>query len=935
MRMENYTGGDPGAYLARLHGWEQQRDTLAKTQSDRRATLDAAEQRLSTLTSWVSQLQALLTTTGANAHRLAFDEATVTGINASIATLEGEIADVAQAHEIATARLLGDVPSQLPLVLLPLRLETHWENGTLHVRIYPDVLSVDAHDPTLSPSEQAAGERYWQVSAGGQPRDIDQAWMQLVRAVGPQRAAWIVRTTDPQAAAPPQARLGAWTPPVTVRLLPDRFAVVLLTGGEPINVAASGAPARYVTWSSAVSADPLPVGVLDQPGNATWMTDLATARQAGMAVSIPLPSSVPAVDMVLVVGVRTGATDLAGLLGAQAFTNGLEVLADGAASNNSSEIRAAHTAGNDTDVARLLIDPNRPTALADGTTGAQLADALGLPRSLLAPIAGANRPRGPAIDAVRLLVRMSASGALRDALGAAGQTAWSLVSPAGPAPALRVGRQPYGILPVTAPGRWQPRAGEVGGALSAPLHEWGLAVGPPSLIDPASPPTHLGSGTARRSTPADDTQLTQLLLESASSLRWSNATTTLEGLDALVGPADGEQAPGAYLTRLAETDPAAVGGIASNLPAALLARLAFTAKRQVPATGGVTVDQVNAALRTLAALASTEAGRADLGRLVAEMLDAASHRLDAWMVGMVTERLHALHAESTASGATAIGAFGWLTDLQPAPGTRSYGHIHAPSLAHAATGAVLRSGFLSQRRQAWVAAITAAQHQVAQAQKAVNELQRGAGSPQKQAQLAAAMKTLSDAQAGLAAAQRGHESLAPLDAESEVHLPLALDLSSRRVREGRQTLGAIRVGQPLGAVLGYQFERDLAEAGLQQYLAAFRKLTRFQTGTALEQLEDARRTAEANLAADQGKLSILRDEATRAGAVLAAAQATLAAAQAAEQQAQLNAQPAIALQNELKALNTQIPQLKAALAAIDANRPTAVQRTVVIQVPTQ
>ena len=52
--------------------------------------------------------------------------------------------------------------SDRPLALLPVRLETRYAaaaNGTgeLLVRIYPDQLQVDAHDPRLSTAEQGAG----------------------------------------------------------------------------------------------------------------------------------------------------------------------------------------------------------------------------------------------------------------------------------------------------------------------------------------------------------------------------------------------------------------------------------------------------------------------------------------------------------------------------------------------------------------------------------------------------------------------------------------------------------------------------------------------------------------------------------------------------------------------------------------------------------
>src|SRR5262249_2390202 len=54
----------------------------------------------------------------------------------------------------------------------------------------------------------------------------------------------------------------------------------------------------------------------------------------------------------------------------------------------------------------------------------------------------------------------------------------------------------------------------------------------------------------------------------------------------------------------------------------------------------------------------------------------------------------------------------------------------------------------------------------------------------------------------------------------------ALDLSSAQVRTARQLLDGVRQGQPLGALLGYRFERGLHEQNpsLDQYIDAFRRL---------------------------------------------------------------------------------------------------------------
>ncbi|GGW39073.1 hypothetical protein [Streptomyces griseoloalbus] len=116
------------------------------------------------------------------------------------------------------------------------------------------------------------------------------------------------------------------------------------------------------------------------------------------------------------------------------------------------------------------------------------------------------------------------------------------------------------------------------------------------------------------------------------------------------------------------------------------------------------LPRLEQALRTLAAVPVTR-----LPELLAEVVDVHAHRLDAWITSLASKRL----AELRASGAEGVrfGCYGWVEDLRP-PEPREQldielddvtttvevsakdGYIHAPSLHHAATAAVLRSGFL-------------------------------------------------------------------------------------------------------------------------------------------------------------------------------------------------------------------------------------------------
>jgi hypothetical protein len=122
---------------------------------------------------------------------------------------------------------------------------------------------------------------------------------------------------------------------------------------------------------------------------------------------------------------------------------------------------------------------------------------------------------------------------------------------------------------------------------------------------------------------------------------------------------------------------------------------------------------ITEALRVLAELPT-----ARLERLFAEHIDVVSHRLDAWLTGMFARRLGQQRRRQQTPG-TYLGAYGWVEDVRPA-GDRevvadaqipselkaavdgpvvkykdSGGFVHAPSLTHAVTAAVLRNGYLT------------------------------------------------------------------------------------------------------------------------------------------------------------------------------------------------------------------------------------------------
>jgi len=170
---------------------------------------------------------------------------------------------------------------------------------------------------------------------------------------------------------------------------------------------------------------------------------------------------------------------------------------------------------------------------------------------------------------------------------------------------------------------------------------------------------------------------------------------------------------------------------------------------------------------------------AELERLFAEHIDLCTHRLDAWLLGLVHKRLQDMRSRNAT--ALAIGAYGYVENLHAKPTAQhvaidpveaailgastaivdptNAGYIHAPSADQATTAAILRNAHINH-----------------------------------------ATPTQPDL--------------------------FAIDLSSERVRVALGLIEGLRNGQSLGALLGYRFERGLHDRGgsieLDQFIFSIR-----------------------------------------------------------------------------------------------------------------
>jgi hypothetical protein len=832
---------------------------------------------------------------------------------------------------------IAGLDAGVPLAMLPVRLETRFfdDGRELRIRIFPDQIHLDTHNPELTQREADLGRWYWMRRLAGDAS----AWTELVRALDPGRALWVARSLTPgnydavadalPAGAEPAFPEVALRPGDIARApravaLPDRWVAV---GLKRRGVAAF--TTLFTRWSSVVP-DSLNVGPafegmtelvqsLDEPpvdAELRWLTDFAAAQQAGMAITVrdgdlSQGRLADGIDLLLVFGVdwtlspEQAAARLEQLLQAHQYSDGLAFVPQGTPTNNTGDRRSGFSSA--PAEAAAGVDPIRPpTVDPEHGAGPRLIRALGL-EGELGRVAGGGMTEQRTVSLLIDTLWQSTLGYYLDKLidpfatdtliGRARDHATAHLQPFGPFSALRIGRQPYGVLPAIALEAFKPdRDGGTEAGLKRLLQvlRWYWRDG----VDDVP---RMG----RRDDPDDD--LLELLQQSAVSanlayrqvLDTETAAGNTRGLERLMavqseilrslvlpnlasftGPMfhaarilqlalypnerpfqapwvqPGPLQPGAALSRnyIAEIAAAARAGSAGTADlnartrsthalleillahaaqweltaaqsllahrffqqAGVLTQTVLKANINVGSTLGVYAQPEESAagklfiqtpkqlaatvvpeltgtasladyvasqlrlplgperpelhtlaqfLRNLDALSAVPA--AEIDRSLRGVLDCYAYRYDAWVTSLASRRLDAMRGRRAAG--INLGGYGWVHDLRPDSQPDSLGYVHAPSLNHAVTAAVLRSGHLSHR---------------------------------------------------------GNESEA-----------LNIDLSSRRVRLALNLIEGVAQGQPLAALLGYRFERQLRDRNIElaRFILPFRKLAPLRSADGIDE----------------------------------------------------------------------------------------------------
>ncbi|NUK86074.1 hypothetical protein [Streptomyces lunaelactis] len=367
-----------------------------------------------------------------------------------------------------------------------------------------EVILVVAGDLTLSAAERTAVARYWEQvwRAGGDPKGAFAT--ALRRAVGDARADAVLGVPPsafderPAGVDPEQAEVtvafcelpslagadtkpSAWTRAARANLLPDRIVLIGLRSGRPVLEFLGNQipPSLVVGPDPAAGPDDqfrIENGELVVPDELRWMVDFGAAVDVGMAMRVELrPGMENGFDRLFAVGIRAGSTpaeDQAELEELLAHhhrgRSGMSILAQGTPTNNTEGVPSGFSRLDDPDLSydrylgagSRLVDEPRWATKQDGQW---LAECLGVDPAVFAAVAGAAGTDQAEARAMNTALWPATWGYFLESmmhplLGDDDVTRTrgfflDYVIGRGRVPALRLGRQPYGIVPATAFGR--------------------------------------------------------------------------------------------------------------------------------------------------------------------------------------------------------------------------------------------------------------------------------------------------------------------------------------------------------------------------------------------------------------------------------------------------------------------------------------------------
>lgn len=294
-------------------------------------------------------------------------------------------------HAIDVRHLTLNMDGNIPMVLLPVRIETRFvappvtDGNELWIRIFPDDIHTNTHEPVLTNEETDTGESYWKSlasiaknsAAESKEDEMKNAWTQLKGTITvAQRALWVAKATKPtnwdNTTTVPPAKLQfpkhadikeySWTKAPRTQALPDKFVVSIFRNSRMVFEQAG----NVIPDTVFLGPDPLAAetaiqkdgGEIKLNEDIDWMHNFDKAIANGLGMKIKLQPQMFAsgsmIEKITVLGIShsadaaTGKTILEHLFENHHYSsNGLSFLPQGTPTNNTEKDGSGYTKNED------------------------------------------------------------------------------------------------------------------------------------------------------------------------------------------------------------------------------------------------------------------------------------------------------------------------------------------------------------------------------------------------------------------------------------------------------------------------------------------------------------------------------------------------------------------------------------------------------------
>lgn len=425
------------------------------------------------------------------------------------ATLAASIADLFAQR--TPQDLIQEWNDGIPIMLFPIRVETKFkvDGGPreLWVRVFPDEIEIATHEKVLTQIEVDFGVAYWKGlwNAKGDENKKKIAWRMVAEKFGANRAAWVVLQNKPgnwegadllmsenDLVFPviDQVKPDSWSEAPHTRVLPDRFVFLGYNNGELQHTSIGAAiPDVLVVGPAPLEDEDQPSITRNETDNRLqygeelkWLFEFDTAIRNGMAIRIPLNDAQAenGFDQLLVLGIKISADDTDGkqlledLIHNHHYSKkGISLVTQGTPTNNTEEQSAGFSTSDPLQNTSFVVEAGDRLFVAtntkgEATDGQRLAEYLGIAYESVDHVLNSNAYDCREAVAMNHALYAGTMGFFLHSMlnevmddSAIAKLRYHFnnhVTGRGPLSAIRVGKQPYGILPTSAFRKWTYRA---------------------------------------------------------------------------------------------------------------------------------------------------------------------------------------------------------------------------------------------------------------------------------------------------------------------------------------------------------------------------------------------------------------------------------------------------------------------------------------------